>query len=337
MSGSPKRSQAILSAERRLQVEREEQKRQAEAHRREQLQILAGGLSECETSVRRIQSTRVFPELQAARDTVVMDLQRLRDDSGGQTDPAVLITRLGSLLAKIGQYERRANEEEAEQLRARRQAELALRELRAILDGDEFSAIAAVWFPERAAALQNRLKTVTSALAEGRASIAESQANTSVQEARRLVEEARLQEHREREREAVVDALISAMSEMGFAVSEPCYQSDSRDSGVVVDGVLPSGKGLGAIVHIGGAVEYVTEGYETLSFTDADEHVHMVCADAEASLLELHRIMSSGHGVAMSPPEWDGKPDKPRGAVIDGHLGAPRTENHQSQTRRSLQ
>jgi len=249
----------------------------------------------------------------------------------GSTDPTILISRLDVLVAKVGDYEREVDAERAGRLRMQRQAESSLAEFRAIVEGDEFSRVASTWFPERASAVRDGVKFVTRALSEGRATVAKSQAQKGMDEANRLLEEARSRERKEREREVVINALIITMSEMGFCVDQPYYEGEGSDSGVAVRGMLPSGKGLSAVVHIGGNVEYITEGFETLAFSDADGRECRTCDEAEAALNQLHRIMDSSHGVSMSPPQWDGKPNNPQGWTIDYGYGMRHDTNHRSQ------
>lgn len=321
MSGSLKRSQATLAAERQRQIEEEERTRRAAERRREQHAVLALRLSTCQQSILSIKTTDGFPRLQAAREGIVADFQKLTQDATGPIDPGILLSRLDALAMRIGDYERQINAERAERLHMHRQAESLLAELKVTVEGDEFSGIASAWFPERALALREGVQFASRALSQGQANVVVSQAQKGIDEANRLLEEARSRERKEREREVIIDALVSTMSEMGFAVDQPYYQSDSSDSGVAVRGRLPSGRGLSATVHIGGNVEYITEGFETLAFSDTDGREYRTCDDAEKALHQLHRIMDSSHGVSMSPPQWDGKPDNPQGWAIDHGYG----------------
>ena len=124
-----------------------------------------------------------------------------------------------------------------------------------------------------------------------------------------MTERAAAQQAKADTRDAIAQAMVGALGEMGFVVSPPTREhADYPSSALVFQARSASGQVIGVSVPTEGQVWYEMQGYSFESTAMPQGGTAATCDQAEDVLEEMHEILAAHHQVETSGVHWEGKP-----------------------------
>lgn len=326
MSSTPKYSRAELrrqeqerlEAERRRKAE-EEARRRAEAEERERQRRLeklrsrvVKEVEAAEQALKRRQGELPAGEFAA----VTREVTRLKRQVGNARTETALRDVQRALVAVEQKTERLAEAEaarRAELLRRKAAAEEALSELTALVEGLKVDPVVMRWQHHRMKEMEDLISEAEAAL---QAEAWDRPASLLVQArsvASSMVDTANAAQLKADTRDYIARSIAAALSEMGYAVTEPtAAYPDHPASDLVFRAADAGGRSVAVSVPVEGQVYYTVDGFPHTTEPLVDGGTAPACDQAEAVLNQMRERLAEQYGVETGEILWEGKADPNR-------------------------